>query len=112
MAVTYQILLSNGTFLAAIPEDSINTTATSLQLFGRGLTEYGEKLQNNLVHILENFADSSQPSNPVVGQLWYDTQLGAIKVFDGVSFNDLKQVAIYMSPLLVFSVFIGGDIKD
>lgn len=92
MAVTYQILLSNGTFLAAIPEDSINTTATSLQLFGRGLTEYGEKLQNNLVHILESFADSSQPSNPVVGQLWYDTLVGAIKVYDGVTFNDLKQV--------------------
>jgi hypothetical protein len=28
-----------------------------------------------------------------VGQLWYDTLVGAIKVFDGVSFNDLKQVA-------------------
>lgn len=93
MAVTYQIFLSSGTFLAAIPEDSINTTATSLQLFGRGLTEYGERLQNNLVHLLENFADSSPPSNPLVGQLWYDTQVGAIKVFSGVSFEDLKQVA-------------------
>ncbi len=92
MAVTYQILLSNGTLLAAIPEDSINTTATSLQLFGRGLTEYGEKLQTNIVHLLESFADSSQPKNPVVGQLWYDTLVGTIKVFDGVSFNDLKQV--------------------
>ena len=92
MAITYQIILSNGTFLTAIPETAINTTSTSLDLFGRGLTEYGEKLQNNLVHLLENFADSSPPSNPIVGQLWYDTTLGAIKVFSGVEFVDLKDI--------------------
>jgi len=92
MAVIYQITLANGTFLAAIPEDSINNTATSLDLFGRGLTEYGERLQNNIVHILENFAGSSQPRNPLTGQLWYDTTVGTIKVFNGVSFVDLKEV--------------------
>ena len=92
MAVTYQIFLSNGTFLAAIPEDSVNNTATSIDLFGRGLTEYGERLQNNIVHILENFAGTSQPDNPLTGQLWYDSTVGTIKVFNGVNFVDLKQV--------------------
>jgi hypothetical protein len=93
MAVVYQITLTNGDFLAGIPESAINNQATSLTLVGRGTTEYGERLWNNLVHMLENFASGSQPSNPLTGQLWYDTQTGVVKVYDGANFKSISSVA-------------------
>lgn len=51
----------------------VNTTSTSLNLWGRGATNYGQLEQNNFVHMLENFANSTPPANPIEGQVWYDT---------------------------------------
>jgi len=83
MAITYNISLTNGLSLAGIPEKSTNKTASSITLYGRGVDEYGEGLQNNLIHILENFASSTAPPNPLTGQLWYDALNGSVKFFNG-----------------------------
>lgn len=44
---------------------------TSLTLLGKGTFDYGEPIQKNLVHMLENFANKTRPVFPVQGQLWY-----------------------------------------
>jgi len=51
----------------------INTVDTSISLVGRGYPNYGEKIAENFVHLLENFASPIPPQNPIEGQLWYDT---------------------------------------
>lgn len=51
----------------------INTIDTSLSLVGRGYPNYGQKIAQNFVNILENFANVLPPENPIEGQLWYDT---------------------------------------
>lgn len=51
----------------------INTVDTSLSLVGRGYPNYGQKIAENFVHLLENFAGPIPPQNPIEGQLWYDT---------------------------------------
>lgn len=51
----------------------INTVDTSLSLVGRGYPNYGQKIAENFVHLLENFASPIPPQNPIEGQLWYDT---------------------------------------
>ena len=51
----------------------INAVDTSLSLVGRGYPNYGEKIAENFLHLLENFANQIPPENPVEGQLWYDT---------------------------------------
>ena len=58
----------------------VNTTATSLNLWGRGAINYGTLEQANFVHLLENFASPSEPDNPIEGQLWYDTSSDANKI--------------------------------
>lgn len=73
---------------------------TSLNLPGRGVTSYGEAINTNLLHLLENFAGPYSPDDPlnpcntgspltvpVVGQLWFDTSgsppQNVIRVWDG-----------------------------
>ena len=51
----------------------INTVDTSLSLVGTGYPNYGTKIAENFLHLLENFSSSIPPTNPVEGQLWYDT---------------------------------------
>lgn len=44
---------------------------TSLVLLGKGMTDYGEIVAEDLVHMLENFASPTEPSKAIQGQLWY-----------------------------------------
>lgn len=71
--MAYTIVKSDGTVLTTIADGTINTTSTSLGLPGRNYTGYGQVLDTDIVHLLENFADSTPPPYPLRGQLWYNT---------------------------------------
>ncbi len=71
--MAYTIVKSDGAVLTTIADGTINTTSTSLGLPGRNYAGYGQTLDTNQVHMLENFADSTPPANPLRGQLWYNT---------------------------------------
>jgi hypothetical protein len=78
--MAYTIVKSDGTVLTTVPDGTINTTSTSIGLPGRNYAGYGQTLDTNFVHQLENFADSTPPANPLRGQLWYDINTSIIKV--------------------------------
>ena len=54
--MAYTIIKSDGTVLTTIADGTINTTSTSLQLPGRNYAGYGQYLDTNFVHMVENFA--------------------------------------------------------
>lgn len=66
----------------SLPKNTTNTTATSLTLTGQGVALYGEIQQENFIRLLENFASKTAPLYPTVGQLWFDTTVNKIKVYD------------------------------
>lgn len=78
--MAYTIVKSDGTVLTTIPDGTINTTSTSLGLPGRNYAGYGQYLDTNFVHMIENFADGNVPQNPIRGQLWFDTNSSTLKV--------------------------------
>ncbi len=45
--------------------------STSLLLYGKGHVNYGERIQENLVNLMENFSGSTEPTFPVSGQTWF-----------------------------------------
>jgi hypothetical protein len=78
--MAYTIIKSDGTILTTIADGTINTTSTSLQLPGRNYAGYGQYLDTNFVHMVENFASTTPPPNPLMGQLWFDTNSSTLKV--------------------------------
>jgi microcystin-dependent protein len=68
-------------------EDNTLNSETSLNFPGRGTTAYGQAVNENFLHLLENFANTTAPSRPVEGQLWYDSTAGVdqLKVYDGTN---------------------------
>ncbi len=46
---------------------------TSLLLYGRDVPNYGERIAENFVQVVENFAGPAAPQNAIEGQLWFDT---------------------------------------
>lgn len=71
--MSYIINNSRGQVVAVIPDGTINTSATSLALVGRAVNGYGESENENYVFLLENFANDTPPLQPILGQLWYDS---------------------------------------
>ena len=78
--MNYTITSFDGNF--TIAKLAFDDTSTPLQLPGKDYSGWGEPYSNNFVHLLENFASSTEPSIKRTGMLWYDTEAKVIKVWD------------------------------
>ena len=79
--MSYIINNSRGNIVAVVDDGTVNTTATDLALIGRSVTNYGEYQNENYVYLLENFANSSAPLQPILGQLWYNSNTDTISAY-------------------------------
>ena len=84
--MAYTINKTDGTVITTITDGTVDNT-TSVQLFGKSFSGFGEGLNENLVKLLENSASTSAPTAPLKGELWFDTTTNQIKVYDGTSFK-------------------------
>lgn len=89
--MAYTINLTNGTILTTVADGTVNSTSSSLTLIGKNYAGYGDFFNENLIHLLENFADSSSPDTPLTGQLWWDSA-GNLKVYTGSEFRTLSTI--------------------
>lgn len=85
--MAYTINKTDLSTLTTIADGTVNTSSTSLSLFGKNYSGYGELLNENLVQMLENFSNTTQPSNVITGQLWFDSSVGTLKVYNGSEFK-------------------------
>jgi hypothetical protein len=84
--MAYTINRTNGAVLTTVADGTIDNT-TDLTFIGKNFSGYGELLNENLVRLLENFSNNSQPSSPISGQLWWDTANNLLKVYTGNAFK-------------------------
>lgn len=94
--MAYEVNFTNGT-VAKLVEDGITDTTYSVSLVGKNVTAYGEVFAENFVKLLENHANTTAPSNPVKGQLWFNTAASTVSgvapstigVYNGTQFKPL-----------------------
>ena len=87
--MAYTINLTNGVVFATIPDGTINT-ASSMVLVGKNYAGYGEFLDENFIHLLENGSNTTAPGAPLTGQLWWDSTNGLMKVYNGSTFKTIS----------------------
>ena len=85
--MAYKINNTFGTLLVTLADGTIDVATTDLTLIGKGYAGFGEKLNENLVKLLENFNNTSAPTNKVQGQLWYDKSNNQLNVYTGSKFK-------------------------
>ena len=85
--MAYEINNTFGTKLVSLTDGTLDTTTTDLALFGKGYAGFGEKLNENFVKVLENFSNTSAPSNKIQGQLWYDQTNKQLNVYTGTKWK-------------------------
>jgi hypothetical protein len=72
----------DGTLLTTVADGSISTNVASIKFPGRGYVNYGAPVNENMLWIMQNFAAGTEPTNPVNGQTWYDTNTKLLKIYD------------------------------
>jgi microcystin-dependent protein len=111
--MSYNIKHYNTSLPQVVVEDQGLNVETSLQFPGRNTTFYASAIGENFLHLLENFARNTSPSNPTVGQLWYDTGTTVspprpqLKVWDGTKWTEAGNIKKGTSKPLSANSIIG-----
>lgn len=84
--MAYTINLTDGAIFATVADGTINTSS-SMTLVGKNYAGYGEFLDENFIHLLENGSNTTAPGAPLTGQLWWDKTNGVMKVYNGTAFK-------------------------
>ena len=84
--MAYTINRTDGSVVATITDGTIDTS-TSLTLFGKSYSGFGEALNENLIKLLENQSGTAAPTAPQKGEIWFDANTNQLKVYDGSAFK-------------------------
>lgn len=84
--MAYTINLTDGTIFATIADGTINTSS-SMTLVGKNYAGYGEFLDENFIHLLENSSNTTAPSAPLEGQIWWDSGNSILNVYSGAAWK-------------------------
>jgi hypothetical protein len=84
--MAYTINLTDGAIFATIADGTINTSS-SMILVGKNYAGYGEFLDENFIHLLENSSNTTAPGAPLTGQIWWDSGNGILNVYNGASWK-------------------------
>ena len=88
--MSYQLNKTDGTILTELIDGQLDTNSTNLTLVGKNYTGYGEFFNENFIKLLENFANTAAPSNPIEGQFWWDKSDLKVKIFDGFEWKTIS----------------------
>lgn len=116
--MSYPIYKSNGSVLAVINDGLVDHT-TSVNLIGKNTSNFGQAQNDNFLWMLEHFANSQQPLNPITGQIWFDTNTNVLRpaTYDGNTWRPLAVMlysntstdAVINSSGINFSASQAGD---
>jgi hypothetical protein len=87
--MSYTINNTRGTVVTTVTPGTTQVVG-GITLIGKNYTGYGELIAEDFVKLLENQANTSAPSSPQTGQLWYDTSENILKAYDGTAWDRLQ----------------------
>jgi len=99
----YKLTKTNGITLTTVQDASIDIT-TNLSFVGKNYSGYGKIVDQNFVYLLENFANTTPPSKPIQGQLWFDSKRKILNFSnDGSNFKQLANLTTSTSTVSAIS---------
>lgn len=92
--MAYQINKTDGTIVATVADGQIDNLSTDLTLIGKNYSGFGEALNENFIKLLENFSSVTAPTQPIKGQIWFDSSESKLKIYNGSDFVPVSSATI------------------
>lgn len=97
--MAYLVNKTDGTILARIFDGQLDSPSSptghsSITLIGKQVSNYGEIQNENFVHIMENFSNSTSPVFPIEGQLWWNNSSKSMNIFNGSEWHPVTGFTI------------------
>lgn len=84
--MAYQVNKFNGVLQTTVADGTIDSS-TDLRFVGKNYAGYGEIQNENFLHLMENFSNTTAPPKVIEGQIWYDSGNKRLKYYNGVRFK-------------------------
>lgn len=81
MTASHEVRNSRNQLVTTVEAGTADIT-TPLTFLGKGYAGVAKPHNENFLHLMENFASGTAPTDPVLGMEWWDTAEG-LKVWDG-----------------------------
>lgn len=85
--MAYIVNSYNGTQLTVVEDGTIDQT-TDLKFVGKNYSGYGEAQNENFLHLLEHFNNTTPPTKAITGQVWYDAGTTKLKFYTGTAWKN------------------------
>ena len=97
--MAYDITYTDGRRYTTLGEGALDTTL-GISLIGQNFHNYGQLIGNNFLRLLEHHANTTAPTFPIEGQLWWDSGNKQLKAFNGTEFKIISNLLITSSAPL------------
>jgi len=91
--MAYILNKTNGSIIATV-QDATLDQSTDLLFLGRNYAGYGEPQNENFIKLLENFSNTTPPSKPIEGEIWYDSSNKRINVYDSKEWKSISNLIV------------------
>ena len=82
----YNVTNTRGNPITVIGVGTTTGTNFPIEMIGQGISLYGGIVAETQYHLMEHFADDTQPTQPVEGMIWYETDDQIPHYYDGNQF--------------------------
>jgi len=96
----YDVNLTNGTFLFDSTPLEADINNSPLTLPGKGVVNYGEMINEDLLHLTENFNNTTEPPNKLTGMFWFNASIGLMQYWDGTQWITVPGQTAYETILM------------
>lgn len=79
----------NGSLLVSVADGALNTVAAPISFPGKGYTNYGAPVLQDVLWTMTNFAGTVAPTPLLQGVEWYDANANQLKVYTGTAWSAL-----------------------
>jgi hypothetical protein len=99
----------NGSLLVSVADGALNTTAAPIALPGKGYTNYGQPVLQDILWTMQNFAGSVAPTPLLQGVNWYDTNANELKVYTGTAWSAMFKDNQTNLPAVTLTYDLGSN---
>ena len=73
----------NNNLLVTVADGTLNTTAAPIAFPGKGYSNYGAPVLQDVLWVMQNFAGAATPTPALQGMCWYNTSVNQLQVYTG-----------------------------